>query len=179
MQIFLTIQIVFAVFSGICYNIIFKPLFLVCKTDKPFCPLFFALFLVFSLFHLPPREINIPRLVVQLSNVSSLFVLLFFSAMQIILYSTPFRTQIGNTRKPSRQPDPERNTPSRRPPGAGAGSVQPVDEFRQFFPVIEGGNVGQINIRIDAPINIIEGTVFKERHPVEPGNLDGRSPRGA
>ena len=42
------------------------------------------------------------------------------------------------------------------------GSEQPVDEFRQSFPVVEIRIVVNEVIRLDAPIHIVEGTVLDE-----------------
>ena len=53
-----------------------------------------------------------------------------------------------------------------------------VDIFRQLFPVKEAVNIRQINIRIHALVNVIEGTVFEEGHPVLAGNLERGTPGG-
>ena len=58
-------------------------------------------------------------------------------------------------------------------------SAERVEIICESSPVIEAGRLAEIDIRINALINIIEGTVFQEGHAVAAGNLeDGAIGRG-
>ena len=58
-------------------------------------------------------------------------------------------------------------------------STEGVEIVCESSPVIKAGGLAEIDIRINALVDIIEGTVFQEGHAVAAGNLeDGAIGRG-
>lgn len=54
-------------------------------------------------------------------------------------------------------------------------SEQSVDEIGQSGPVVEARNFVNVDIRLHALVNVIESSVFRERHSQGRGNLEDSS----